>query len=179
MRHLLVAVVLCCATPASAQNLSWDYAQYPAFQQLVEALGAGQRQEAMYVEDKTPVYVLQRFVIDGKSARDWTEALEVLITMRKAEPPTPAKWYARFQAQGAQCPSQWTMIAQDKQSITFQRGSQACDPHPAQTGLYRVVYGKEQVFAMISTHKGALSKQKRAQILAMLATAVEVNDQLN
>ncbi len=173
MKHPLVVFALLLAAPAGSQSLVWDHTQYPPFQQLIEAMSAGQRTEAMYVEDKTPTYVLQRFAIDGTSAStsDWTEALEVLNTMRKAEPPTPAAWYARLQSQGAHCPSQWTMIVQDKQSITVQRDSQACPQQPVQTGLYRVIYGKKQVFAMIYTNKRSMTAEKRAQVLAMMASA--------
>lgn len=130
-----------------------------------------ERQDAMYVEDRTPIYVLQRFVTEGKSAFDWTEAVEVLNTMRRAEPKTPAEWYGRFQQKGLDCPSNWTLIAQDKKSVTFRRDSQACPPQPAQSGFYRVVYGKQQVFVLMVTNKSAVSEQKHQQILAMLASA--------
>jgi hypothetical protein len=173
MKHLVAAFALFLGSPAGAQMLVWDHGQYPPFQQLVQSLSAGQHLESMYVEDKTPVYALQRFAIDGTSATasDWTEAVEVLNTMRKAEPPTPAAWYARFQKQGSQCPSKWTLITEDKQSVTFERDSQACPPQPAQAGLYRVIYGKKQVFALIYTNKKTLTAEQRAQVLAMLASA--------
>jgi hypothetical protein len=171
MKSLLAVFALAWASGASAQAMSWDYSHYPPFQALTEALAKGQRQEAMYVEDRSPAYVLQRFVIEGKSATDWTDALEVLNTMRKAEPKTPTGWYERFQKQGAQCPSNWTLIAQNKDSVTFQRDSLACSLQPAQTGLYRVLYGKQQVFTLIFTSKAPLSEEKRRQVLAMLDSA--------
>lgn len=171
MKKLLAAFALAWAAPVAAQVVSWDYAQYPPFQALAEAMAKGRRPEAMYVEDRTPVYVLQRFVIDGKSATDWTEAMEVLNTMRKAEPNTPLLWYERIQQQGAHCPSKWTLIAQDKNSVTARRDSEACPPQSAQTGHFRVLYGKRQVFALIVTNKGPVPEEKNRQILAMLASA--------
>lgn len=171
MKSLFAGFALVWASAASAQAVSWDYSQYPPFQALTEALAKGQRQDAMHIEDRTPVYVLQRFVIEGKSATDWTDALEVLNTMRKAEPKTPAGWYERLQKQGASCPSNWTLIAQAKDSITFQRDSAACSTQPAQTGLYRVLYGRQQVFTLIFTSKAPVSQEKRQQVLAMLESA--------
>ena len=154
------------------QTLTWSYQHYPALAELVEALKKDQRQEAMYVENKEPVSYLQRFVIDGTSATDWKEAVEVVNVRKDKEARTPTDWYQRFQRQGnASCPSTWTLIAHDKISITFQRDSAACPPHVAQTGLYRVLYGKQDVFALIATYKGALPDEKRRIMLAMLASA--------
>jgi hypothetical protein len=171
MRWLLACLALGWSIPASAESLSWDYSSYPPLEALTQALMKNERQEAMYVEDRAPVYVLQRFITDGKSASEWAEAVEVLNTMRRAEPKSPAEWYRRFQQKGLDCPSNWTLIAQDKKSVTFRRDSQACPPQPAQSGFYRVVYGKQQVFVLMVTNKGAVSEEKRKQILTMLASA--------
>jgi len=154
------------------QVVTWSYEQYPALADLVGALKKDQRQELMYVENKEPVSYMQRLVVDGRSATDWKEAVELVNVRRDSEARSPVDWYQRFQKHGnAGCPSTWTLIAQDKKSVTFQRDSAACPPHEAQTGFYRVLYGKQDVFTLIATYKGTVPEAKRREMLAMLASA--------
>jgi len=111
-------------------------------------------------------------VVDGTSADDWVEALEVLNTLKRNEPKTPQQWFERYRAAGTQtCAGDFTLLAQDKHSVTFARTTPACPPHAAQAGLYRALYGKDQVFLLIATRKGEMPEEVRAAWLAVLASA--------
>ncbi len=114
------------------------------------ALSACPRLEAA-VQDKTRVYTeehpeigltLMRFVIAGRDVMDWDVAFEVLQTRRVDEPATPSAWLERYRSMtDPVCPSEWQVLAETPQSVTFERRSPDCPPHVAQHGLQRVLYG--------------------------------------
>ncbi len=152
---------------AWAEGVTWDFAANDRFNTVMAA-----EEPIVYVEDREPLYVLQRFVVQGTSGVEWTEALEVLNTWRDDHPRKVAGWYARFKKQSdATCPGQWTVIAEDKTSLTFERITGACAEHEAQHAVYRVLYGEEQVFTLVATRKGGMDEVTRANWLTLLATA--------
>ncbi len=162
----LLCLWLPCAG-AWAEGVTWQFEAYDRFNTVMVA-----EEPIVYVEDREPVYRLTRYVVEGTSADAWTEALELLNTWRDDQPRKVAGWYARFREfSDAKCPSQWTVIAEDKTSLTFERVTGTCAEHEAQQALYRVLYGKEQVFTLIATRKGGMDEVTRANWLTLLATA--------
>jgi hypothetical protein len=126
----------------------------------------------VYTEDRTPVYRLTRYVVEGTSAEDWVEALEILNTMRHDEPPTVAEWYQRYHEHGdASCKSEWSVLGQSESWLMFERKSGECPPHASQQAIYKVMYGKKQVFLLIGTRKGTMDEATRSGWLAVMASA--------
>jgi hypothetical protein len=111
-----------------------------------------------------------RVVVEGRAADDWVEALEVLNTLKRNEPKTPRQWFERFQA-AQTCAGEFALLEQNRRSLTFVRTTPACPPHAAQVGLYRALYGKDQVFVLIATRKGAMTDEACTAWLALLASA--------
>ena len=169
--NLLVStLVVCCPffgpAGAFADNVTWNYGVYDKFE---EAMAARESGPIVYTEDKAPLYVLTRFVIEGESADDWIEALEILNTNRKQEPKDVGMWYERFKAQGEEtCPSEWRMLEQSKKALLFERLSHDCDPFEAQHAIYNVLYGKRDVFVFIATRKGEMATETRDGLLKLL-----------
>lgn len=163
----LLILVSVSFSPAFAEGITWNFSSYA---KLGDALM--QPEPIVYTEDKAPVYVLTRFVVEGNSAVDWTESLELLNTNRKNHPKKIEEWYETFKAQGDQnCPSQWQLIAEEKNSLTFERITTGCDGWEDQQALYRVIYGKRDVFTLIATRKGTMDAETREGWLQLLASA--------
>ena len=153
-----------------AEGISWDVGAYPRFSAIMYGPEADR---IVYTEDKSPSYVLTRFVIEGESADDWIEAFEVLDTLRRNVPQTVNEWYEQFRQQGEQhCPgSEWKVIAQGSDSLTFERRTSDCGSFPEQHALYRVIYGQHEVFTLTATRKGSMDDETRSSWLAVLASA--------
>lgn len=155
--------------PAVAENIRF---QFDAYQKLGDSMLGKERPPIVYTEDKSPVYLLMRFVVDGVSETEWTEALEVINTRRKDMPKTVAAWYDQFRAQGeASCPSEWVTLEESAKSLAFERKSLACPPHEAQHAVYKVLYGKKQAFTLIATRKGGMDDETRAGWIKVMDTA--------
>lgn len=163
------ACLLLLSLPAAGENI---YFKFDAYQKLGDSMLGKERPPIVYTEDKSPVYLLMRFVVDGASETEWTEALEVINTRRKDMPKTVAAWYEQFRAQGeASCPSEWIMLDESAKSMAFERRSPACPPHEAQDAVYRVLYGKKQAFTLIATRKGGMDDETRAGWIKVMETA--------
>lgn len=156
------------ATAAASEYVTWVNSLYAP----LEATLLRREAAPIYTEDAAPAYVLTRFVVEGKAADDWVEALEVLNTLKRNEPNTPRQWFERYQAAAAEtCGGEFALLEQNKHSLTFMRTAPACPPYAAQVGLYRTLYGRDQVFVLIATRKGPMSDEARAAWLALLGSA--------
>jgi hypothetical protein len=152
---------------AKAEILHFEYSQHAKLEQAMSTEGG--RVPPVYTQDRAPRYVLTRYVIEGTSAEEWTEVIDVMNTNRKAEPKTLGAWYERFREQGEKtCPGEWTVIAETPDSLTFERKTPECAPHPAQHALYKVLYGKRDAFTVTCTRKGTMTSEDRAGWLAFL-----------
>lgn len=174
-RHFgrLLLVIVLAGMPwngVQAEGISWDVGAYRKFSAIMHGAEADR---IVYTEDRSPSYVLTRFVIEGESADDWIEAFEVLDTLRRNAPKTVNGWYEQFRQKGEQhCPgSEWNVIAQDSDSLTFERRTSDCGPFAEQHALYRVIYGNDEVFTLIATRKGSMDDETRSSWLAVLASA--------
>jgi len=164
----ILVVLLGVARVALGEGLGMDMGAYP---KLVEQL-ASPDGPIFYEEDKSPVYVLTRLVVEGNSAEDWTEALETVATSRDHSEKNVKAWYEAFREQGdATCPSEWQVLAQEKKTMTLERRSPACGDFVAQHALYRVIYGRRDVFTLIATRKGEMDAATRDSWLAVLSSA--------
>jgi hypothetical protein len=169
---LIASLSLALVAPAAmaVDMLQYSFANYDRLSRAVATRDG--HKPIVYTEDRAPVYVLTRIVVEGTSAEDWDEAMEILNTMRHDEPPTVADWYQRFHEHGdASCKSEWTVLGQSESSLTFERKSGECPPHASQQAIYKVMYGKKQVFLLIGTRKGTMDEATRAGWLAVMESA--------
>jgi len=167
--RLLLATVLAlfAAVPAAAEGLIWDFGIYSA---LDAEMSAGEN--ARIYSAKDPNIRRTRFVLQGTGEEDWTEMFEVLNTQPRNEPKTAKLWYERLKTSAdADCPSEWLVVEEVKSSMTVERRIPECAPLPARTILYRVMYGKQNVFALSANVVGDVSEDMRKSWLAVLASA--------
>jgi len=71
----------------------------------------------------------------------------------------------------ARCKASFTVLAEDANSITFERRSSSCAAERAPLGIYRLVAGKRSWFQLSVLEKGELEDAARQQWLALLASA--------
>jgi hypothetical protein len=168
-RLVLLSLLVIGPVVAHADSVNFDYSAYSKFFDAVFARESG---PLIYEEDKAPLYVLQRFIVEGVSTDEWTEALEIMSTQRKNEPENVRGWYDRFQAQGEKtCPGDWEILKESKKELTFERSVNNCDPLGTQHALYKVLYGKREVFVLIATRKAQMDAGTRDGWIDLLKSA--------
>ena len=168
-RRLLLSLLLFGPLLAYADDLTWSTYSYPKFYEAIIATGS---EALVYTDDKAPLYVLTRFVIEGSSTEQWTEALELLNTQRKNEPKNAKAWYDRFKTQGDEhCQSDWQVLSESRKTLMFERRSGDCPPFAAQHALYHVLYGKSEVFVFTATRIGEMDTATREGWLGILQSA--------
>jgi hypothetical protein len=166
---LLLSLLLFGPLPAYADDLTWSSYSYPKFSEAIIATGPD---ALVYTDDKAPLYVFTRFVIEGSSTEQWTESLELLNTQRKNEPKNVKAWYDRFKAEGTEhCQSDWQVLSESRKTLMFERRSGDCPPFAAQHALYRVLYGKNEVFVFTATRIGEMDAATREGWLGLLRSA--------
>ena len=169
LRSTALLALLFAASAANGEGVGMGFHLYP---KLMDAMSTSEG-PIYYEEDRNPVYILSRIVVEGQSADDWVEAVETIATGRKYSQKNVAAWYESFRKQGdTNCPSEWQVLAQDKKTITFERRSPSCGEFGAQHALYRVIYGRHDVFTIIATRKGDMDTDMRQGWLAVLDSAV-------
>lgn len=167
-RLFLALALLGIATPALADKLVFDHRIY---QPLKEAFDSGNA-DLIAFNDKNPAYVTDLVVVRGKSTKNWTEAMIIIARRPDAKARTPAGWMNELQRQAdAQCPSRFTVIAQDEGSITLERQSQGCPSSYPQSALYRIVQGKPSLFLLGAMSKDGFTPEARKAWLALFASA--------
>lgn len=165
---ILFVLPLLTATPAHAERLLFDHRIQP---QIGAVLDSG-RKEMVLFDDSNPAYVFDRIAIQGSSAENWTEALEIIVRSPDRTMKSAGDWLQQIRDQSAaNCTSQFTPIGQDETSLTFMRQSEACAGAPAETALYRIVAGRKSLFLLGARYKGEMSEASRGRWLALLASA--------
>ena len=169
MRKLLIPLLaLVMISPAHAEKLTFDHRIYPPLEAVINS----GRDEMVRFDDSNPKYLVDRIAIQGKSADDWTEALDIIVRLRARRMSTPADWAQEIQRRArSRCPSEFTTLAQDAISLTFERRSTGCPAGTAQTGLYRIVAGRSSLFMLNAMIVGDVSEQTRQQWLELLRSA--------
>lgn len=156
------------ASPAHAEKLSFDHRLYPP---LKAVLDGGDADRIAY-DASNPRYVVDLIAVQGKSATDWSEALEIIARTPAQKVRTARDWFAELRGRSDRlCPNTVTAIAEDAASITFERHSPACTAERAETALTRVLAGKRSLFAVSFLFKGVPDAATRRQWLALLASA--------
>lgn len=165
---LAVTLVLLANLPAhAAERLSWEYTGYDKVAALFDS-----EDGPLHGEKQDRRRYLLRFVVEGDSLEDWTEILELISTWRKHEPDNVQLWLERFQAQGNEtCPSEWTTIDEQADSIIFMRTARSCQGFDDQDAIYKVAYGKKKVFVLFATVKGEMDEVGRNGWLTILRSA--------
>lgn len=169
---ILFALPLLAATPAHAERMLFDH---PLDPRIGAVLDSGRKEMVLY-DDSNPAYVYDRIAIEGSSAENWTEALEIIVRTPGKAVRSPSDWVQQIGAASPPaCPSQVTSLARDATSVTFMRQSAACAGSPAETALYRIVAGRKSLFLLGGRYKGEMPQAARARWLGLLATARVVN----
>ncbi len=168
IRALLGLCLLLVSAPLAAERLRFDHRLYPP---LKEVLDSGDPAKIDF-NNSNPVRLVDLIAVKGKSAKNWTEALEIVSLVRPRDAKDAKDWMALLQKQAqARCPASFEMIAEDENSVTFQRRSPNCAAERAETGIYRLVTGKRSWFQLSVLVKGEIDPAARAQWLALLASA--------
>lgn len=169
LHRILVLALLMVAAPASAERLQFDHRIYPPLRQVLDS---GDK-DMVDFNARNPRRLVDLIAVRGKSARDWSEALEIVSIVRPSDVPGAGEWMDLIQRQAlARCPSAtFAVIAQDASSVTFERRSPDCRAERASLGIYRLVAGKRSWFQLAVLVKGDLEPAARSQWLALLASA--------
>ena len=163
---LLGAVLL--ASPLQAERLKFDHRLSPQLKAVFDSGDSGM----IDFNDKNPRYVTDLIAIQGKSAKDWTEALLIVARTPDKKVRTVAAWVAELQTEGQRrCASTFRTLTEDASSITFERRSTGCAAGYPPVALYRVVAGKQSLFLLGFLHKQQPSAQVEQQWQAVLASA--------
>lgn len=156
------------AVPALADKLVFDHRLVPALKAVFDA---GDPAMISY-DDRNPRNVIDVIAVRGKSAQDWQEALIIIARMPDRKIATAGDWVAQLQRDAVKkCPARFTVLAQDANSVTFERRSTGCPPGYPPVALYRVVAGKPSLFLLAAMTKTDFSPAARSEWLAMMASA--------
>lgn len=136
--------------------------------------GGKYRQHKYYKEFDFGNAYLTRFVYEGQSIEDWTEALEIFNTWKKNFPKSPEDAYKQqLEKRKKMCPeASFHVISQDNNSVLYEINTVNCPPHPDEHSITRLLYGRTNVFSLIYTNKTKdLSKEIRGEWLSILSEA--------
>ena len=168
LRLALFAGLLLVAAPALAEKLVFDHRLSPPLKAVLDSGDAAM----IDFNNANPRNVIDVIAVRGKSAQDWQEALVIIARLPDKKIVTPADWRAQLQRDAAkQCPAVFTTIAQDANSVTFERRSTECRAGYPPVALYRVAAGKPSLFLLAAMTKSDFSPAARAQWLALMASA--------
>ena len=168
----LAALLASVPIAAHAEQLEFDHRLYPTLKQVLDGGDAGM----VKFDASNPRRLVDLIAVRGKSAKDWTEALEIVATLPFPQLGSAQAWM-EFQRDAAikRCPganpATFKVIAQDDFSITFERQSPGCRAERAETGIYRLLTGKRSWFQLAVLSKTPLEPAARDQWLALLASA--------
>ena len=166
------SVVLLLAWPVAGyadEVLKYDETTYAPLEAALASDDLIVFEEDRLEKDKMHV---TRFVIDGKSADEWKESLEVVETHLKDQPRTLDDWYAEFTAHfDPVCTAKWHTIEKKHDSMIFERHVKECPIHSARHTMFRVLYGKQHVYIMIAEKRPDMEEEARQGWLALLRTA--------
>ncbi len=169
-RTILIAFLLALtiAAPAMAERLHFDHRLYPPLKAVFDQ----GRNEMIYFNNSDPKYVVDRIAVQGKSADDWTEALDIIARTPRAKVKTVDDWLAEIRTKSEKaCPSTFEILARDINSVTFSRRSTGCGADKVQTGLYRIVAGKRSLFLLNAIYRDDMTDAMRTQWRALLNSA--------
>lgn len=167
VRFAALFAALAAAVPAAAEKLVFDHRLSPALQAAFDDSDPAR----IAYDARNPAYVTDLVAVRG-TAKNWTEAL-VIIARKPAEPVrTAADWARELQADAtAKCPATFTTIAQDAESITFERRSTGCAPGYPPIAVYRAIGRGKGLFLLAAMAKDGLGEEALRQWRAVMASA--------
>lgn len=167
---LKIALALCAlgwAGQAQADKLVFDHRLAPALKAVLEA-----GDPAMVAYDSSnPRNLVDTIAVRGNSAKDWQEALVIVSRTPDSKIRTAAQWRAALERETtARCPGAFDVLAQDSESITFERRSSGCPSGYPVRAIYRVFASKKALFMLAVLAKDDIAAPAREAWLAMLAS---------
>lgn len=168
LRFWFAIATMLWAIPASAEKLTFDHRKHA---ELKAVLDSGDPNMIDF-NNKNPRYVVDLIAVKGKSAKDWTEALEIVARTPNAKVRNAKDWAAELgRGAIARCKPAITTLAEDDTSITFELVAPSCPSARAETTITRIVQGKRSLFLLSALIKGVLDQTTRQQWLALLSSA--------
>lgn len=141
-----------------------------AFPRLAAAMDQPERSSVDF--DPRIGAFMARFVVEGSSLEQWTMVVDTFETPRSVNPPTVDEWWQGFRASGdSECPSEWTVLAQSPDSVTFERRAPQCGSLGPEQSIYRTLYGPDAVYMVVCTQKVAFDEQNRRDCLSLVESA--------
>jgi len=167
LRRLALALILT-ASPAAAERLTFDHRLYPPLKQVLDSGDAGM----INYNAKNPAYVVDLIAIKGKSASDWTEALEIVSRIPGREVNSSQTWLEQLRQQTDRlCPNALTLLEQGPTAVTFERDLTNCHAGKPAYSLTRIIAGKRSLFEVSFLFKAMPDRAVRDSAMAMLASA--------
>lgn len=168
VRLIALLCALCTSAPAMAEKLTFDYRLYPPLKAALDS----NRRDMLESDQSNPRYLFNRIAIQGRSAKEWTEAIEIVARLKRGSVNEAKDWLGELrQRMPAGCTSQFTTIGEDAVSVTFERRSTGCGRAIAETGIYRIVAGKSSLFLLAALYRGDMTETMRSQWLDLMASA--------
>jgi hypothetical protein len=165
---LFAALALTLSAPAFAERLHFDHRVYPP----LKAVFDNNRSEMIDYNDKNPKYIVDRIAIQGKSAAEWTEALDIIARSPSRDVKTVDDWFVEIRTKAEKaCPSVFEILSRDANSITFLRRSTNCAADKVQFALYRIVAGKRTMFLLNPIYRDDMPESMRLQWMELLGSA--------
>lgn len=165
---LYACLALFLAAPARAESLSFDHRIYPP---LKDVLDGGQKDMILY-DSSNPRYVIDRIAVRGKSATEWSEALEIVARAHAKGMSSASDWMTELRIKADKlCRNNVTLLTEDAISVTFERSSPACPGERAPFAIYRIVTGKTSLFLLAVLSREPLEEAAKQQWLKLLASA--------
>ena len=156
------------ASPALAERLLFDHRLSPPLKAALDSKDAGK----ISYNDRNPRYVVDIIAVRGKSASDWTEALMIIARTPNRKVRTAAEWKAELRGEAERrCPSEIRTLAEDANSITFERRSTGCPADYPPIAIYRAVAGKRSLFLLAVMVRDDLGDLAQRQWLDLLGSA--------
>jgi hypothetical protein len=166
--RLALASMLILAAPAAAERLHFDHRLYPP----LKAVFDNKREEMIYFNNTNPKYVVDRIAVQGKSADDWVEALNIISRTPSRTVKNADDWLAEIRmASEKTCPGTFKILARDQNSITFSQRATGCAGDKVQFSLYRIVAGKRSLFMLNAIYRDDMTEAMRRQWTELLNSA--------
>lgn len=128
MRKLIALLLLLIAMPAHAERLQFDHRLSPPLQKVLDE----GRSEMVQFDGSDPTRLVDLIAVRGELAMKWQEALQIVLIPKQKKIDGAQGWMAqiesgiRSRSAAAACKAEFAVLAQDENSVTFERRSPGC-----------------------------------------------------